>query len=88
MSDLSRTEKVCSWEVCAWYIRSGGAAPREGARRGVERRERMKRGSGMKGRDERSRGMEIRIAETCCVLLGDNARAIQKTYMSVGVMKD
>ena len=34
-----------------------------GARRGVERRERMKRGSGMKGQDERSRGMEILIDE-------------------------
>ena len=29
----------------------------------MERRERMKRDSGMKGRDERSRGMEILIAE-------------------------
>ena len=36
---------------------------REGARGGVERRERMKRGSGMKDRDERSRGMEIHISE-------------------------
>jgi len=32
--------------------RGGGKSTREGARRGVEWRERMKRGSGMKGRDE------------------------------------
>ena len=32
-------------------------------RRRVDRRERMKRDSGMKDRDERSRGMEILITE-------------------------
>ena len=35
----------------------------EGAKNGVGRRERMKRGSGMKVRDERSRGIEIHITD-------------------------
>jgi hypothetical protein len=37
---------------------------REGARSGVTRLDRMKRGSGIKGRDDRSSGIEIHIAET------------------------
>jgi hypothetical protein len=36
---------------------------REGARSGVTRLDRMKHGSGIKDRDDRSRGIEIRIAE-------------------------
>ncbi len=36
---------------------------REGAKSGVTRLDRMKRGSGIKGRDDRSSGIEIRIAD-------------------------
>ncbi len=36
---------------------------REGARSGATRLDRMKRGSGIKDRDDRSSGIEIRIAE-------------------------
>ena len=36
----------------------GGKSTREGTRRGVDRRERMKRDRGMKSRDERLRGIE------------------------------
>ena len=32
------------------------------------RRERMKRGNGMKDRDERSRGIEIRISDTFVII--------------------
>ncbi len=56
-----------------WYKQSERQAPqqaecwgkstREGDRSGVGRHERMKRGNGMKDRDERSRGIEIRIAD-------------------------
>ena len=35
----------------------------EGVRSGVGRRERMKRDSGMKDRDDRSRGMKIRMVD-------------------------
>ena len=41
---------------------------REGARNGVGRRERMKRVSGMKVRDERSRGIEINITDAFTML--------------------
>ena len=37
----------------------GGKRTREGAKSGVERLERMKRGSGIKARQERSSGIEI-----------------------------
>ena len=48
-----------------------GRAPRrknegriwEGAKSGVARLERMKHGSGIKGRDDRSSGIEIRMAD-------------------------
>jgi hypothetical protein len=36
---------------------------REGAKRGVTRLDRIKRGSGIKGRDDRSNGIEIHIAD-------------------------
>ncbi len=42
-------------------VRNGGKRTREGVRNGVGRHERMKRGNGMKVRDERSRGIEIHI---------------------------
>ena len=41
---------------------------REGARSGVGRRERKKRGSGMKDRDVRSRGIVIRIADAFAII--------------------
>ena len=40
-----------------------GEKTREGARSGVTRLDRMKRGSGIKDRDDRSSGIEIRIAD-------------------------
>ena len=40
-----------------------GEKTREGARSGVTRLDRLKRGSGIKDRDDRSIGIEIRIAE-------------------------
>ena len=40
----------------------------EGAKNGVGRRERMKRERGMNDRDERSRGIEIRIADAFTML--------------------
>ena len=40
----------------------------EGTRRGVGRRERMKRGSGMKARDERSRGIATHIADAFVII--------------------
>ena len=41
----------------------GGKSTREGGKRGVGRRERMKRVNGMNDPDERSRGIEIRTAD-------------------------
>ena len=41
---------------------------REGDRIGVGRRERMKRGIGMKDRDERSRGIVIHIADAFAII--------------------
>ena len=40
----------------------------EGAKSGVGRRERMKLGRGMKGREERSKGIEIRIADAFVII--------------------
>ena len=41
---------------------------REGAKNGVGRHERMNRGSGMKGREERSKSIEIRIADAFVII--------------------
>jgi hypothetical protein len=40
-----------------------GQSTSEGARSGVTRLDRMKHGSGIKGRDDRSSGIEIRIVD-------------------------
>ena len=40
-----------------------GEKTREGAKSGVERLERMKHGSGIKDRDDKSRGIEILVTE-------------------------
>ena len=40
----------------------------KGLENGVSRREQMKRGRGMKGRDERSRGIEIHIADALIMI--------------------
>ena len=40
-----------------------GGKTREGAKSGVARLERMKHGSGIKGRDDKSNGIEIRMAD-------------------------
>ena len=45
--------------TCAAWAEHGGKRTSEGARIGVGRRERMKRDSGIKDRDDRSRGIEI-----------------------------
>ena len=45
---------------CAELAEHGGKSTREGVRNGVRRHERMKRGSDMKDRGERSRGIEMR----------------------------
>ena len=42
-----------------YRLEHGGKSTKEGTRSGVDRRERMKRGSGIKDRDERSKGIEI-----------------------------
>ncbi len=41
---------------------------REGAKSGVGRRKRIKRGRGTQGRDERSNGIEIRIADAFAII--------------------
>ena len=43
---------------------SRGEKTREGAKSGVTRLDHMKHGSGIKDRDDRSSGIEIRIAES------------------------
>ena len=45
-----------------------GKSTREGAQNDVGRRERRKRGRGMKERDERSKGTEIRIPDTFAMI--------------------
>jgi hypothetical protein len=59
-SRYSLYEKV---PTCAAYANRRGEKTREGARSGVTRLDRMKRGSGIKGRDDRSSGIEIHIAD-------------------------
>ena len=46
-----------------YRLEHGGKSTKEGTRSGVDRRERMKRGSGIKDRDERSKGIEILMAD-------------------------
>ena len=41
---------------------------REVAKSGVGRHERMNRGSGIEGREERSKGIEIRIADAFAII--------------------
>jgi hypothetical protein len=41
----------------------GGKRTRKGAKSGIGRLERMKRGNGRKGRDDRSSGIEILMAD-------------------------
>ena len=41
----------------------GGKRTREGVKSGIGRLERMKRGNGIKGRDDRSRGIEILMVD-------------------------
>ena len=54
--------------ACAAEAEHGGNGTREGTKSGVERRERMKRGRGMYDRDERSRGIEIRIVDVFAII--------------------
>ncbi len=49
--------------TCAASANHRGEKTREGARSGVTRLDRMKHGSAVKDRDDRSSGIEIRIAE-------------------------
>ena len=49
--------------MCHLETERGGKSTRQGSKSCVGRRERMKRGNGMKDRDERSRGIEIRTAD-------------------------
>ena len=51
------TDCCCCCGCCSDFPRG------KGLKSGVGRRERMKRGKGTKGRDERSRGIEIRMAD-------------------------
>ena len=46
----------------------GGKSTREGSKNGVGRRERMKFGRGTSGREERSKGIEIRIADAFAII--------------------
>ena len=48
---------------CADLAEHRGRKTREGAKSGVERLERIKRGSGIKGQDDKSRGIEILMTE-------------------------
>ncbi len=41
----------------------GGKRTREGVKSGIGRLERMKHGNGIKGRDDRSRGIEILMSD-------------------------
>ncbi len=59
-SQYSFYEKV---PTCAAQANRRGEQTREGARSGVTRLDHMKRGSGIKDRDDRSRGIEILIAD-------------------------
>jgi hypothetical protein len=49
--------------ACTGWESHRGAKTREGGKSGVTRLGRMERGSGIKGRDDRSSGIEIRIAD-------------------------
>jgi hypothetical protein len=42
----------------------GGKRTREGVKSGIGRLERMKHGNGIKGRDDRSRGIEILMSDS------------------------
>ena len=46
----------------------GGISTREGTKIGVGRLERINRGRGMKDRDERSRGIEIRMTDVFVII--------------------
>jgi hypothetical protein len=46
------------------HTEHGGERTREGAKSGTGRVERMKRGNGIKGRDDRSNGIEILMSDT------------------------
>jgi hypothetical protein len=56
---LKYTLKMCP------QAEHGGKSTREGAKSG---RERMKRGSGVEDREERSKGIEIRIADAFAII--------------------
>ena len=45
------------------------SSTREGVRSGVGRHERMKQGSGVEDREERSKGIEIRIADAFVIIM-------------------
>ena len=66
MSRWSKKKKMKLYtkhSACAAWAYRGGKSTRKGAESGVGRREWIKQVSGMKDRDERSRGMEIRMAD-------------------------
>jgi hypothetical protein len=52
---------VIYWGLC--IIERGGKRTREGVNNGIGRLKRMKHGSGMKGRDDRSIGIEILMTD-------------------------
>ena len=54
--------------ACAASTERGGKSTREGVKSGVGRRERLKHEVGMKDREERSKGIEIRIADTFAII--------------------
>ena len=56
MMSTKANEKLKSTLIMCRLVEHGGKRTREGAKSGVGRRERMKRGRGMNGRDDRSRG--------------------------------
>ena len=54
----------------------------------MERRERMNRDSGMKDRDERSRGMEIHITETLDKIKSTEPLRLEKKIQSEEIETD
>ena len=54
--------------TCVVQGEHGGKSTREGSKNGVGRRERMKHEVGMKDREERSKGIEIHIADAFTII--------------------
>ena len=56
------------YSACSAQAERGGKSTRKGAKSGVGRHQRMKCGRGMKDREERSKGIEIHIADVFVII--------------------